>query len=1191
MVLALLASLALTARLDSPVTDRAEELGKLALKQGHEPRAAATLIRLRALLDEVDDLNLLVEPFTQLLHRRSTDHHVRTLALLFLADVERARGRTVRAKDLTAELGFVQDWHLVGGFDNEGKGGCNTDFGPESAPDLHATYPLAGRDVGWRRPAAKSASGYVDLSVSLRPNTEAVGYALTFLRSDAETRATLGVGTSGAFRLFVNGVKVAASDRYNQPRVDQHLVEVRLRKGTNRLLLKVCQSTGPFGFFLRATSSRAPVPVQVLDSVPPLERGGPPAPVLLPTLTEALERQLKVAPNDGALRGDYATVLAWARTYSELEKSPEREAERAVLQRPDLPELAVSAAELQDDGNDRRRLLEGALKLAPTHPWARLRLAQHELVRDHPDVALRLATALLQDFPRFSEAWGVKVRALDALGDKVASFRAAEAAFATLPVVPSVARQAVAAARRADRVAEAVERARMLLALRFDDTDTRTGLAALLADLGQVDAAAEQYRKVLAIEESGALFAQAHALAPDDPDVWERTGRALLHAHQHEPALAALQRALVLRPQNPALKEMLRTLRGESDAASTTEALAMSALLDEAKALAPSSDDAVVLAEVTHVRVQTSGLSSRFRQLVVKVQNQRGVEAWRTLPITWSPDRQEVRVLKARLTRPDGSVIDSFAEQDRNINEPWTGMYYDARAKVLTFSALAPGDVLEVQWKVDDTSVENLLSDYWGDVELLQSGAPKRHLRYVVDMPTGRRLYWNQQSLASWVQTQVVPASERTAYRFEASNVPKLVPEPQMPGWAEVSPLLHLSTYASWEAVGRYYFGLVRDQLLPNEELKRTVEATLKGVNRSDVSKVVAALYGFVVTNTRYVALEFGIHGYKPYRVDRVLARRFGDCKDKASLLHAMLKVAGVDSRLVLLRMRHLGTLPSEVASLAAFNHAIVYVPKLDLYLDGTADFHGSRELPSADRVANVLIVEPDGSSRFMTTPEAQPADNVTSLALELTLKTDGSAQGKGVLLNVGQDAPGVRRAFESVATRTSTLEQQFSQSFPGLEASEVTLSDPRALEQPVSLSFAMKLPRFAEAAPTALRFFPFGASRAFTQALAPLSERAHDVVLPGVWTNRLKFTYTLPVGWAVAQVPAETVLESPFGRLSITVRTEGAKLVVEGAMVVARARVTAQDYAAFRAWLLQVDQAFSRKLVVQRGEQTAAVR
>ncbi len=77
----------------------------------------------------------------------------------------------MRAKDLTAELGFVQDWHLVGGFDNEGKGGCDTDFGPEAAPDLHATYPLAGRDVGWRRPAAKSASGYVDLSAEMTQDT------------------------------------------------------------------------------------------------------------------------------------------------------------------------------------------------------------------------------------------------------------------------------------------------------------------------------------------------------------------------------------------------------------------------------------------------------------------------------------------------------------------------------------------------------------------------------------------------------------------------------------------------------------------------------------------------------------------------------------------------------------------------------------------------------------------------------------------------------------------------------------------------------------------------------------------------------------------------------------------------------------------------------------------------------------
>ena len=80
---------------------------------------------------------------------------------------------------------------------------------------------------------------------------------------------------------------------------------------------------------------------------------------------------------------------------------------------------------------------------------------------------------------------------------------------------------------------------------------------------------------------------------------------------------------------------------------------------------------------------------------------------------------------------------------------------------------------------------------------------------------------------------------------------------------------------------------------------------------------MVAALYGFVVTQTRYVGLEFGIHGFKPYRVDQVLTRRFGDCKDKASLTHALLEAVGLDSRLVLLRMRRLGRLPAAPASLA----------------------------------------------------------------------------------------------------------------------------------------------------------------------------------------------------------------------------------------------------------------------------------
>lgn len=1207
---ALFVPLFLLSRLDSPVTEKAEALAKVAVARSSEPRGAAALLELHGLIDEVDDLNLLAEPYFVVAARRSSDPAVRTLARLLLVEVERARGRTVRAQDLVRELGFVQDWYVVGSFDNEGRGGCDTDFGPESAPDLKASYPARGHEVGWRRPAAKAWDGSVDLSVPLRPASEAVGYGLTWLAATAETKAVLSLGTSGGFRLWVNGVKVASSDRSNAPRPDQHRLQVTLRKGMNRVLLKVCQERGPYGFFFRVERPEgAPGSVQVVlpDAVPPLERGSAPSPQRLPTLSEAVVARVNATPGDAELRADAALILNWSKAWDEKERTPMLEAEKAADAKPSDVRLQLLAAELQlDDVNHRRTYLERALALEPTNALARAALAQHELAMEHPDRALALVQPLVQERPDFARPWLLLSRAHEALGERVAATRTLEQAFTRLHLVPTIAREAVGSSRRRDRLDEAIARSRMVLSLRFDDNGTRRSLASLLADLGRVDEAIEQLKKALTLDpldlgvwlrlaelegangkaaESRAAFEQARALSPDEHDVHEREGRVLLHLGERDAALAAFTTSLKLRPQNPALKELVRTLRGDEVDGATPWAIDVAPLL---ASLDGTGEDAITVADVTAVKVQTSGLSSRFQQLVVKVMNQRGVEGFRQLPITYSPDRQEVRVLKARITKPDGSIVDSFGDGERNINEPWTGMYYDARARVLTFPALAAGDVLEVQWRLDDTSLENLLSDYWGDVDALRATVPKLRYRYVVDMPAGRPLAWNASTLPAWLVASSEKRGDRVVYRFEASDVKKVVPEPQMPGWAEVASPLHLSTYQSWDDVGRYWWGLVRDQLTPNDELQKTVDQVLKGVDRKKTPDVVAAIYGFVVTNTRYVALEFGIHGYKPYRVDRVLARRFGDCKDKASLIVAMLKLAGVDARLVLLRMRHLGTLPPEPASLAAFNHAIAYVPSLELYLDGTADFHGSKELPSADRVANVLIVEPDGKSRFLTTPEANPQDNVTSLSLEVALKADGTATAKGQVLATGQAAPELRRQYQTQATRQATFEQVWANSFPGVSASDLTITDTTRLELPVTMTFKMAMPRYAEAGAGVLRFFPFGASRAFTQVMAPLTERSTDLLFPGVWTNRFDFTYALPPGWSLGEVPAKVSESSPFGSLSLEVVQKDGKLKVLGVMEVSKARITAAEYPAFRAWLLKVDQAFARKLTAQAGGQTA---
>ncbi|HYG69258.1 MAG TPA: DUF3857 domain-containing protein, partial [Anaeromyxobacteraceae bacterium] len=629
-------------------------------------------------------------------------------------------------------------------------------------------------------------------------------------------------------------------------------------------------------------------------------------------------------------------------------------------------------------------------------------------------------------------------------------------------------------------------------------------------------------------------------------------------------------------------------------------------------------DDAIVLGELKVTRVFPSGLSSTFQQTVVKAVTARGVDATRHQSIAYAPDRQEVEVVRARVLKADGTVVEAYDEGERSTSEPWYRLYYDTRARTLTFPALAPGDVLEVAWRVDDVAGENLLSDYFGDLTYVDEGARKERFEYVLLVPADRPIHHDEAPGIAHRERRLEGGV--VEHRFSARDVPRLRFEPMMPGWSETSRYVHVSTYASWDEVARFYWGLVKEQLRPNEDVRATAAAIAgdvlrarggdvrlaagapgpsvrpsTGSGRTDFPEaaldpetelaIVKAVYDFVVSQTRYVGLEFGIHGYKPYRVDQILQRRFGDCKDKASLMHALLASLGIDSRVVLLRMRKLGSMPERPASLAIFNHAILYVPKLDLWLDGTASFSGSRDLPGEDRGATVLVVNPDGPPRFGTVPEAKPEENRTESTFEVALAPDGGATLRGRSRIRGVQAPGYRRAYQAERERRATLEQAFNRTFPGLEVKALTVSDLGRLEDDVTMQFELEVARYAQPDGDGLRFTPFGAAAGYTEAYAAASSRRHDLVLGDPSETRFTYRYALPPGWRVADVPDPVEADGPFGAFAVRYRVEGAALVAEGHLTFETGRVAAKDYPAFRRFTADVDRAFGRKARIEPAE------
>ena len=905
-----------------PIADRFAAATAALSRDRRGPEGIADLAALGALEDDLSDLGRLAAAYERAADDPGSHSEVRALARFQLAGLERSRGNLLRAEAHLRRLGFVSGWQVMGPFDDEGKRGHGAVFAPEQGIDAGARVPGKEREVAWRPlPRDAESGGLVHLGATVRPNREVVAYALTVVVAARDERVRLWFGGSGAARVWVNGAIAVDDPTYHAARLDQRGAAVSLRKGPNRILVKLCQQGGPMGFTLRLADERGEGrSFPGGDPFAPAPAPGPaPAPIedaLAVLARRAAEARGRAAPDA------HATLSAVIATRAAGDRDDRRaalEAARAAALAPRSVDAQLAAAALEEDGARRRAILDAALRASPGDARLLRALAGEELDQNRPQAAALLLERAVAAAPGWAAPRVALAEALERAGLAVRAALFAEETARQFPTSPAAVRAAALAAVRLGRVEDAIRRERTLLALRFDDVQARGSLVGHLLDRGDLAGAVALLQEAIRVspfelplhlhladllaangrpDAAEEAFARALELCPEEADTWERRGRARLLAGRAREAKEDLSRALALRPQNVALKELVRSLTPDQERFWKPYQLDARALAAAAPAAAPE-EDAVVLGELHVTRVLPSGLSSTYTHRIVKVLTARGADAFRRQQLAWSPDWQEVRVERALVLKPDGRVVESHDENVESTSEPWYRLYYDVLARTLSFPALAPGDVLEVAWRIDDTASENLLSDYFGDLTFLDEPWRKLRFDYVLLLPESRAIHANEPPGVEHA-VRSLPGGVKE-HRYTARDSARIAPEPGMPGWSEVARTLHLSTYATWEEVNQFYWRLVRDQLRPTAEIRAVAQHLAEQVrersparppartpstraaaptavsfpaptDREARAALVRATYDFVVSQTRYVGLEFGIHGYKPYRVDQVLS-------------------------------------------------------------------------------------------------------------------------------------------------------------------------------------------------------------------------------------------------------------------------------------------------------------------------------
>jgi transglutaminase-like putative cysteine protease len=681
-------------------------------------------------------------------------------------------------------------------------------------------------------------------------------------------------------------------------------------------------------------------------------------------------------------------------------------------------------------------------------------------------------------------------------------------------------------------------------------------------------------------------------LEPGLPDIWSRLAQVQIDCGDAQGARNSLLRLLTLDNSNAETHRRLaqvyeqlhldREAQQELAVAAGTahrdaikadgEYLADTrALVTQAQAHPPEAAD-LALADVRVQELLASGLDRVHVQLIYYLGSDAAIDPHRVSSIRYSPSTQELKVVRARVWKKDGSVFDAQELGDRELPD-YSSMYYDMRSRQLRYTGLEKGDVVELEYSITPRIRSSVYNGYFGELVLFAGRGPAQLKRYVLLAPAAQKIFVHAEKVAPAVVTE---KDGLQVFTWEARSLPALPREPRSPGVTELSPYVHVSTIGDWKQLGAWYADLIRPQFALDPSLESELQRTVKDAH-SDREKI-AAIQEFVLRSTHYVALEFGIYSYKPYPVTQIYARRFGDCKDKASLMIALLRAAGIEAEIALLRTRSLGDVASVPASIALFNHAIVYVPRYELWLDGTAEYAG-HELPLEDQGALALTVGLSGSAQLRHIPVSRAADNLTRHTIHATVSPQGVIQFSGSTVTRGEDAPGLRHDLAVREQQLNMFRRELAEVFPSVQVDRVAVRGAEELSSAVSVDFQGALNSFEQKRVVLLSssWMP----RSYVAALAAAGTRTQDLVLPSPWTTEEEIHIALPQGAEVAALPHDQNITSAFGSVRLHYKKSGSEVLVQSHVEFDTARVTAQDYPAFRQFCSQVERGFRNDIMV----------
>ncbi len=579
---------------------------------------------------------------------------------------------------------------------------------------------------------------------------------------------------------------------------------------------------------------------------------------------------------------------------------------------------------------------------------------------------------------------------------------------------------------------------------------------------------------------------------------------------------------------------------------------------------APKAQDhpnagAIVLAHSARLEFFEDG-TGVFRQVErIKIFNERG-RSFATQAIAYREGFSSVNLLFANTIRPDGSVI---ALNPKDIHDATAhagyDFYTDIKEKRFTMPAVEDGCILEYAFEMKMLK-SYLPFDVSGRFHWIHFH-PAQQQSLEIILPEKIRLQYKP--FHTSLSPEITSEGGRRKYVFRQSPQKEVLGEARMPDIRDrkTFPEVAFWTMPGWENLSKWYIGVVREQMKPDDDLTRFTRELTAGL-QTDEDKI-QAIFDFVAQKVRYVAVMLGPHTHMPHAASDIFKKRYGDCKDKTTLLLSMLQIAGI-SGLPALVPSNPEYFDETIPSLSVFDHVIAVVPRGAGYfwLDATNE-NAAYDSPPFMRPSTVMVIQADGSYRFVQTPAPDPQRDFTKVETTYHIDEAGDAHIDLTMSGFGMAAQGIRDEFKylSPVDREKYFEER-----RGIEVQKLSFGSFTDTTQPFVLKLQGLMRNVVQKLDDDLMVLtgaiPFDSFRDITAAKNP---RTYPIVFYPSYRHQALTRYRFPKGFKVRKMPPSFVLDKPFKFSSVRFDAEGSTLILNLAVQEKDHQIPPDDFEAFK--------------------------